>query len=201
MTLADICLVPQVSNARRLKVPLDKFPKIVAADAACLKLAGLRQSETGKPAGCRVTAAQSPARPTQPHHPSRPPANATARDQQQTRTRRPLDGRRIALVFGHGRVDSRAGPRRLEHFRDSCDPQRRCACGPACAVGGAAGFARACAAAAHGPQLFPQHRTLRLAICLGAQHSPCCRLPWCSRWNSPCRRGRRCSQSGFCTSA
>ena len=28
VTLADICLVPQVYNARRLKVPLDKFPKI-----------------------------------------------------------------------------------------------------------------------------------------------------------------------------
>ena len=39
VTLADICLVPQVYNARRLKVPLDKFPKIVAVDAACLKLA------------------------------------------------------------------------------------------------------------------------------------------------------------------
>lgn len=39
VTLADICIVPQVFNARRLKVPLDKFPKIVAADAACLKLA------------------------------------------------------------------------------------------------------------------------------------------------------------------
>jgi maleylacetoacetate isomerase len=38
VTLADICLVPQVFNARRLKVPLDAFPKIVAADAACLKL-------------------------------------------------------------------------------------------------------------------------------------------------------------------
>ena len=38
VTLADICLVPQVFNARRLKVPLDRFPKIVAADAACLKL-------------------------------------------------------------------------------------------------------------------------------------------------------------------
>ena len=25
-------------NARRLKVPLDAFPKLVAADAACLKL-------------------------------------------------------------------------------------------------------------------------------------------------------------------
>jgi len=39
VTLADVCLVPQVFNARRLKVPLDAFPKIVAADAACLKLA------------------------------------------------------------------------------------------------------------------------------------------------------------------
>jgi maleylpyruvate isomerase len=39
ITLADVCLVPQVYNARRLKVPLDKFPKIVAADAACAKLA------------------------------------------------------------------------------------------------------------------------------------------------------------------
>lgn len=38
ITLADICLVPQVYNARRLKVPLDKFPKIVAVDAACMKL-------------------------------------------------------------------------------------------------------------------------------------------------------------------
>ena len=38
VTLADVCLVPQVANARRLKVPLEKFPKIVAADAACLKL-------------------------------------------------------------------------------------------------------------------------------------------------------------------
>ena len=39
ITIADICLVPQVANAQRFKVPLDRFPKIVAADAACLKLA------------------------------------------------------------------------------------------------------------------------------------------------------------------
>ena len=38
VTLADICLVPQMYNARRLKVPLEKFPKIAAVDAACLKL-------------------------------------------------------------------------------------------------------------------------------------------------------------------
>jgi maleylacetoacetate isomerase len=39
VTLADVCLVPQVYNARRLKVPLDNFPKIVAVEQACLKLA------------------------------------------------------------------------------------------------------------------------------------------------------------------
>ena len=38
VTIADLCLVPQVYNARRLKVPLDKFPKIVAVDAACMAL-------------------------------------------------------------------------------------------------------------------------------------------------------------------
>jgi maleylacetoacetate isomerase len=38
VTLADVCLVPQVYNATRFKVPLDRFPKIVAVNAACLKL-------------------------------------------------------------------------------------------------------------------------------------------------------------------
>jgi maleylpyruvate isomerase len=36
--LADICLVPQVANARRLKVSLDPYPKIAAIDAACAEL-------------------------------------------------------------------------------------------------------------------------------------------------------------------
>lgn len=39
ITMADVCVVPQVSNARRFKVPLDRFPKIVAVDAACRELA------------------------------------------------------------------------------------------------------------------------------------------------------------------
>ena len=39
VTLADICLVPQVFNARRFKVPLEAFPKILAVEAACLALA------------------------------------------------------------------------------------------------------------------------------------------------------------------
>jgi maleylacetoacetate isomerase len=36
VTMADLCLVPQVYNARRLKVPLDKFPKLLGIEAACL---------------------------------------------------------------------------------------------------------------------------------------------------------------------
>jgi maleylacetoacetate isomerase len=39
VTLADICLVPQVYNARRFKVPLEGFPKIVSVDAHCRQLA------------------------------------------------------------------------------------------------------------------------------------------------------------------
>lgn len=38
ITLADICIVPQVYNARRYKVPLDDFPRVVAVDAAARKL-------------------------------------------------------------------------------------------------------------------------------------------------------------------
>lgn len=32
--VADICLVPQLANARRFDVPLDPYPKLVAADEA-----------------------------------------------------------------------------------------------------------------------------------------------------------------------
>jgi maleylacetoacetate isomerase len=44
VTIADILLVPQVYNARRLKVPLDAFPKIVAIEAACLALPAFEQA-------------------------------------------------------------------------------------------------------------------------------------------------------------
>jgi maleylpyruvate isomerase len=39
ITMADLCLVPQVYNARRLNVPLERFPKIVGVDRACLAVA------------------------------------------------------------------------------------------------------------------------------------------------------------------
>jgi maleylacetoacetate isomerase len=45
VTLADICLVPQVYNARRLKVPLERFPKVAAVDAACAKLAAFDKAK------------------------------------------------------------------------------------------------------------------------------------------------------------
>lgn len=37
-SIAEICLVPQVYNARRFEVDLSAFPKLMALDAACLSL-------------------------------------------------------------------------------------------------------------------------------------------------------------------
>ena len=34
-TLADICLVPQMANARRYDTDLSQFPRLVEVDAAC----------------------------------------------------------------------------------------------------------------------------------------------------------------------
>lgn len=39
--LSDVCLVPQLYNARRLDVPLDGFPRLLAADAAMGTLAAV----------------------------------------------------------------------------------------------------------------------------------------------------------------
>jgi len=36
--LADICLVPQIGNARRFGVDLERFPRLMAHDAACAAL-------------------------------------------------------------------------------------------------------------------------------------------------------------------
>jgi len=38
VTLADTCLIPQIYNARRFKVPLDGYPRLVAIDAHCNSL-------------------------------------------------------------------------------------------------------------------------------------------------------------------
>jgi maleylacetoacetate isomerase len=44
VTLADVCIVPQVANARRYKVPLERFPRIAGVDAACQKLAAFESA-------------------------------------------------------------------------------------------------------------------------------------------------------------
>ena len=44
MKLADVCLVPQVANARRYKLSLERYPRIVAAETACQKLAAFEQA-------------------------------------------------------------------------------------------------------------------------------------------------------------
>ncbi len=43
-TLADVYLVPQLYNARRFATPLEAFPKILAAEAACLALPAFSQA-------------------------------------------------------------------------------------------------------------------------------------------------------------
>jgi maleylacetoacetate isomerase len=44
VTLADVLLVPQMYNARRFKVPLDDFPKLVAIVDVCNELQAFRDA-------------------------------------------------------------------------------------------------------------------------------------------------------------
>jgi maleylacetoacetate isomerase len=43
-TLADLCLIPQLFNARRFAAPLDHLPKILAVEAACAELPAFRDA-------------------------------------------------------------------------------------------------------------------------------------------------------------
>jgi maleylpyruvate isomerase len=47
-TLADICLVPQVFNARRFGVDLTPYKRIVTLDAAAAKLDAFAAAEPGR---------------------------------------------------------------------------------------------------------------------------------------------------------
>lgn len=49
VTVADICLVPQVFNARRFTVDLHNYPRIVGIDAACRELAAFQESAPQMP--------------------------------------------------------------------------------------------------------------------------------------------------------
>jgi glutathione S-transferase len=37
-TLADVCLVPQIANARRFNIDLSPYPTLTRVEAACLAL-------------------------------------------------------------------------------------------------------------------------------------------------------------------
>lgn len=43
-SLADICLVPQLGNARRFKVDVAQFPRLLQAEAAAMELAAFRDA-------------------------------------------------------------------------------------------------------------------------------------------------------------
>jgi maleylacetoacetate isomerase len=47
-TLADICLVPQMYNARRFNVPLDAYPTLVRADASANAIAAFAAAHPDK---------------------------------------------------------------------------------------------------------------------------------------------------------
>lgn len=44
-TLADLCLVPQLANARRFQVDVSAFPRLRAVEAACLALPAFQQAQ------------------------------------------------------------------------------------------------------------------------------------------------------------
>jgi maleylacetoacetate isomerase len=48
VSLADVCLVPQMYNARRFDVPLDAFPTLVRADASASALAAFADARPDK---------------------------------------------------------------------------------------------------------------------------------------------------------
>jgi maleylacetoacetate isomerase len=43
-SMADVCLVPQMANARRFKCPVDAYPTLLRAEAAALALPAFRDS-------------------------------------------------------------------------------------------------------------------------------------------------------------
>jgi maleylpyruvate isomerase len=47
-TLADLCLVPQLGNARRFGVDVSAFPRLLQAEAACMALAAFRDAAPEK---------------------------------------------------------------------------------------------------------------------------------------------------------
>ncbi len=53
-TIADLCLVPQLANARRFGVDLAGFPRLLKAETAAKSNQGVRRRRTGPAARCRI---------------------------------------------------------------------------------------------------------------------------------------------------
>ena len=47
-TLADVCLVPQLGNARRFGVDVARFPRLLEREAACLALPAFAEAAPGR---------------------------------------------------------------------------------------------------------------------------------------------------------
>ncbi len=47
-TLADVCLVPQLANARRFEVDLDAYPTLLRIDAACAAMTAFAAAAPGR---------------------------------------------------------------------------------------------------------------------------------------------------------
>jgi len=47
-TMADICLVPQLGNARRFGVEVSRFPRLLRCEAACLALPAFAEAAPGR---------------------------------------------------------------------------------------------------------------------------------------------------------
>ena len=48
VTLADVCLIPQLYGARRFETPLDHLPRILAVEAACADLPAFRAAHPSR---------------------------------------------------------------------------------------------------------------------------------------------------------
>ena len=55
-TMADVCLVPQLANARRAKIPLDGYPTLLRIDGKLPGAGCLRPRRARSPAGCAIRA-------------------------------------------------------------------------------------------------------------------------------------------------
>ncbi len=56
VSMADVCLVPQVFNAQRFGVDLARYPRVMAVHAACMSLPAFQQAQpSAQPEAARAT--------------------------------------------------------------------------------------------------------------------------------------------------